>query len=151
LIASASGARESLDSTVRLWEVATGKEVLRLSGQRGRFLRVAFSPDGKRLASGGGDTTALIWDIYGLVEAERRPPARLSRDQEEAAWAALVGADAARAFEAIQTLLAAPKQAMPLLRQRLRVVPPGDSKRFARLLADLDSDNFQAREQATQE
>jgi hypothetical protein len=151
LIASASGARTSLDSTLRLWDVATGQEVHRFSGHRGRFLSVAFAPDGKRLASGGGDTTALIWDVYGLGGVERRPSARLSKEQLEAAWADLAGADAVQALASARTLLAAPEQAVLLLQQRLRVVPSADPKRVARLLARLDSDDFGVRERATRE
>jgi WD40 repeat protein len=35
-----------------VWEVATGKELLALTGHQQEILCVAFSPDGKRLASG---------------------------------------------------------------------------------------------------
>jgi WD40 repeat protein len=48
---------------VRLLEVATGRELPRLDGRRGCILAPAFSPDGGRLATGGGDATVVTWDV----------------------------------------------------------------------------------------
>ena len=42
----------SLDRTIRLWEAAAGKEVRILRGHRAWIDAVAWSPDGKWLASG---------------------------------------------------------------------------------------------------
>ena len=52
------------DGVVHLVEVATGKElsVLR-SDQREWIGSFAFSADSKNLATGGADTTVLIWDL----------------------------------------------------------------------------------------
>ena len=41
------------DGTVRLWDAATGRELLALKGHTGGVTSVAFSPDGTRIASGG--------------------------------------------------------------------------------------------------
>src|SRR5262249_36919231 len=50
------------DSTIIIWEVATGQDILRLHGHRTFACSVAFSRDGTRLATGSFDRTIRIWD-----------------------------------------------------------------------------------------
>jgi WD40 repeat protein/serine/threonine protein kinase len=47
---------------VKVWDAQTGQELLSLKGHTGGVNGVAFSPDGKRLASGSQDGTAKVWD-----------------------------------------------------------------------------------------
>src|SRR5690349_12945796 len=44
----------SQDKTIKLWDVATGKEQATLKGHTSAVMSVAYSPDGKTLASGSG-------------------------------------------------------------------------------------------------
>lgn len=50
----ASLASSGVDTTIRLWEVATGKQLATLHGHPNQVNAVAFSPDGASLASGNG-------------------------------------------------------------------------------------------------
>ncbi len=56
-IASGSGVRK-----VRVWEVGTGEEQLRLEGHKGGVWSVAFSEGGDRVVSGGDDGTVRVWE-----------------------------------------------------------------------------------------
>ena len=55
------------DRVVRLWDFATGIEIAALSGHKGRIVALAFSPDGKTLASSaqepGQQQGAWLWDL----------------------------------------------------------------------------------------
>ena len=55
-------ASASEDTTVRLWDAATGGTRATLKGHEGRVSAVAFSPDGKTLASESEDRTVRLWD-----------------------------------------------------------------------------------------
>jgi WD40 repeat protein len=53
----------SLDSTVKLWDATTGREIGTLEGHGWGVTAVAFSPNGQQILTGGFDQTARVWDV----------------------------------------------------------------------------------------
>jgi WD40 repeat protein len=135
--------------TIRILDVATGKERAHLKGQGAYVGALAFRPDGNMLASGLSDTTTLLWAV---ATAPPRPPkSTLAADRLDQLWAALAGTDAVKAHAAIWTLAANPEQAVTLLSRRLRPAPPIDPQRLQALIAHLDNKQFAEREKASRE
>lgn len=57
-LASGSG-----DYSIKLWDIASGRELRTLTGHSGIVNSVAFAPDGRTLASASHDHTVKLWDV----------------------------------------------------------------------------------------
>jgi WD40 repeat protein len=131
--------------TILVLERVSGQEVRRIDVPQVMAWSLAFAPDGRSLATGGADSTILLWDLTG-----RPRPAQFTAEELGKLWTEL-GETATTADRAGWVLAAAPGQAVPLLRERLRPVPAPDRQRVARLVADLDREDFAVRDRATRE
>jgi WD40 repeat protein len=138
------------DKGFSLVELATGKERRRFEGHQRAVMAAAFSADGRTLVTGSLDTTAVVWDVLSLAGTDSAPTDRLTSDQLDSMWAALASDDVPKAFQAICRLVAAHGQALPYLEEHLRPAPRPD-KPVARLIADLDTDEFAVRDKATKQ
>ena len=62
-------ATASLDQSVRIWETATGKNLLKLGeAHRGPTQSVCFSPDGLKIATAGEDGLVKMWNSSSGTE-----------------------------------------------------------------------------------
>jgi WD40 repeat protein len=61
-------ATASTDRTVRVWDRATGQELLRLKGHTGTVSGIRFSPDGLRLISVAAGRQVRVWDATPLPD-----------------------------------------------------------------------------------
>src|SRR5262249_22463974 len=55
---------------VRVYEVASSTVRHDFAGHSGQVAALAFSADGKRVATGASDTTVLLWDLTGAADAD---------------------------------------------------------------------------------
>jgi WD40 repeat protein len=53
---------------IRVWDTSTEREVVSLRGHTGPVLCAAWSPDGRRLASGGEGRVLRVWDVASGAE-----------------------------------------------------------------------------------
>jgi WD40 repeat protein len=137
------------EKCIFVFDVARGKERLRITVDAGRVESLAFSPDGKRLVSGCSDSTALIWDVSDLPQRTPLPPASQAELKDlEARWGDLRGA-APIAHRAAADLVAAGDPAAQYLGVQLARVPTSDPRLLPGLIRDLNDDDFKRREAAS--
>jgi len=144
-------ASASWDNTIRLWDLDTGRELRKLTGHRGKAYSLAFSADGKLLVSAGEDTTILFWDVADVTCRKRPQATPLAKQEWETLWEDLAKDDAAKAYAAMVRVAADSSTTIAALKERLRPVRPADPERLARLLKELDSDDFAVRDAASRE
>ena len=136
----------SRDAKITLWETCSGTKLHQLDGSGPiAFVGACF------LAQGRGNTV-FIWDLKETVK-ENHPALGVSPAELDTLWVELAAGDAARAYRAIGTLAASPERTMPFLKEKLLPLPGnnGQQPNLAKLIADLDDDNFRVRANAFKE
>src|SRR5262249_23758483 len=120
--------------------VITGIALTAHGGRAGYFDHIYFGRTVEDL--NGIDATGL----------RRRKPADLTQGELDRLWGDLAAADAAKGYRAFWSLAASPRQAVPFLREKLAGgVAGANAPQLARWVRDLDDDDFEVRERATQE
>jgi hypothetical protein len=141
-------ASASCDNTIRLWDLETGRELRKLTGHRGNANGLAFSADGKILVSTGDDTTILFWDVADATHRKHLPAPSLTEREWQALWEDLDKDDAAKAYVAMVRMKDDAPTTIAALRARLHPIHVTDPERLARVLKELNSDEFAVRESA---
>lgn len=133
---------EQQQGVIQLWELASRSVRREFRGHAGGVTALAFSPDGRYLASGSADSTIIVWDASNAL-----PPQvsrRLAAAEAASLWEQLASPDGRVAYEAILRLTADPQAAVKLLRAHVKPVPPMpkalDLERFLALLGSSKSE-----------
>src|SRR5262245_37827825 len=150
---AASGGEQNRSSEIKLFEVASGKVRASFDGHKEWVECVRFAPGGDVLVSSGGFTAGKPGEVraWSVAELRRKKPERLTAERLRGLWDELAGADAAEAFQAILEMAAVPADTAPFLKNVLRPAERPKAKTVAKLIAELDDDEFQTRERASRE
>jgi hypothetical protein len=136
--------------TIQLWELASGQLRCEFPVNQEAWA-LAFSPDGRTLASGCFDTTIMLWDVTGHLQKGNPDSAVRSTQELIALWSDLKGSDAGKSHQAIWDMTRTPAQTVPFLKEHLRPTKsqPEDARVIDQLIQDLSDDRFAVRENAT--
>jgi RNA polymerase sigma factor (sigma-70 family) len=111
----------------------------------GEAQTLAFSPDGRSIATGHLDGSILVWNVP-------RPAATaLSPAERDAAWADLASSDAMKARAVIDRLARDPDAAIALLAERFKATQPPAEADVPALIKALDSPTFATREKTARQ
>jgi WD40 repeat protein len=133
------------NGVVSLWEVAAGRERLRIDPEAGRGCGIDLSADGRILLTVHESAPALVWKLPLLAAGGPAP------FDPESLWVDLAGDDAVKAYRAVWLLALHASSSIHFLEERLAPARLPSGERAPDLLAALDSDEFTVRERAAEE
>ncbi len=156
-------AASGFDGTVRIWDVSrsspaeppeTLSEIVQVRGHVQYATALAFSPDGRWMATGGNisDRSIVLWDFWKLALGDPEPLAAPSDERLGALWNEL-GSDTMGGgpLAAVGTLATAPADAVRLIRRQLDpYVAEAQRDRIVELIGQLDDGRYAVREAATE-
>jgi WD40 repeat protein len=131
-----------------VWETATLTRVMRCPGHQVQTVAAAFSPDGRRVVSGGMDTLGLVWDVTGIAPEGRLPRLTWTETELEELWKELGQPQAAPAHAALWRLVASGDQSVKFLKQHLKPTPRVEPKKVKAWIDQLDATQFADRDTA---
>jgi dipeptidyl aminopeptidase/acylaminoacyl peptidase len=165
-----SGRPEDVQRSIWLWDIFTDPKLAAFEGHEGEITCLAFSPDGKTLASGSSDTTILLWDIKKILSGngayQPHKTDRIQRwfdsesqsEQLSALWKDLASDEPPRphggpskCYRAMGSFIIEGNKAVAFLKEHIPEAKPKDLKKIQQWIVDLDSKYFETRTNATQE
>jgi WD40 repeat protein len=135
---------------IEAWDLSVAGKPVKVNGHVAKIGALHFSRDDQSLVSGGDDSVVLIWDL-AKVGLPSKKPEKPTGKELESAWRDLSLPDAKKAFQAIRLLQLDPEASFDLIAGELKPEPAIDAARIARLVKQLDDDNFAEREKASAE
>jgi WD40 repeat protein len=139
------------ENVIQFWDVATANQLLIRKGLDAEVRSLMFSADGKFLASGHADGSILIWEAPSITNSQSEKKSVATAQQLESRWADLADEDARKAGSAIWGLVDAGQPAVDLLRRQVHPATRTPVEQIKHWIADLDSNDFQRREDAVKQ
>ena len=138
---------------ITIFDVTRDRNVSSSSGHQGNVNALAFSRNGAYMLSGADDTTALLWDVGGLLLRLRLSTqlTRLTKKDFQSYWDDLGNLNARKAYQAIRLLRFSDPSIFPWIRHRLSSEKPPSLEEIRGLIANLDHDSYSKREDAMQQ
>jgi Tol biopolymer transport system component len=138
---------------IHFWDLGSVNVVHNLEAHSGIVRSLAFSSNGKLVASASSDGKARIWSVKNVINRNRPVEAPATDEELEKLWTDLAGQDAESAYRAYRRLAAVPEQAVAFMKPRLKPVRDldVDKKRIDQLVRDLDNDEYKVRSAAKTE
>jgi WD40 repeat protein len=133
------------DLRVNLWDLTNGQKAV-FTGHWAPVTRLAFSPDGRRLASGSADTTVLVWEVTRPGSGGKVPEGKVLASL----WKDLGADDPRVVYAAVCQSALAGDAAVARLKLDLKPAAVMDAHKVAGWVRQLDADEFVLREQASQ-
>jgi RNA polymerase sigma factor (sigma-70 family) len=129
------------DKSMRVYDTATWTEVARFDGHEGTVHKVFFGTDDAKLVSASPeDGTALVWSL--------KPPAGREPPEPDKLWQDLAGEGPA-IRRSVWAAAQHPDVAVKLFREKWPAPKePADTDHVRKLIGDLSSESFDAREAA---
>jgi WD40 repeat protein len=137
------------DGSIAVWELSTGEAVAVFERHDGFVNGLAWSPDGKQLASAAQDGTALVWDVPAKPVGKLSDAAAVGGFDE--AFRLLGAADPANAQRGMEYLYRRPAEVVKQCGDRISPPIAAPAGRIAKLITDLDDEDFPVRQAAVKE
>ncbi|HZU37920.1 MAG TPA: hypothetical protein VFA18_18505, partial [Gemmataceae bacterium] len=141
------------EGKIIIWELASGGVRRVLEGHHATAYALAFSRDGRLLASGGADTAIFLWDRFGDTGTRGQPSSALTPAELQSCWTDLADRHARVGYQTMCRLLTVPQQTLALLDRQLQADTgkvPGATEISGWIMA-LDDKSFHKRAQAYRE
>jgi WD40 repeat protein len=139
------------DGATALIDIRLGKEIATLACNQKNVHCVAFGSDDTTLFTAGDNGTVLVWDLREHLRKARQQ-VELAPADGKRLWAEMADPDTVKAYRAVGTLVTAPAQAVDTLRAELKPIEKkATAAEIDKLVAALDDDEFETRQQASRE